>query len=48
MASKLPLKFAPDRSAKMVDEPELGEGVSSDEEEQHPNEYAYASLMGIN
>jgi hypothetical protein len=46
MASKLPLKFAPDHSEKMVEEPELGESMDSDDEA--PTKKAFSSMMGIN
>merc|ERR1711998_409507 len=44
-SSKLRLRFAPDHSQKMDQEPELGD---DDEVEELPNEYAYQSMMGIN
>jgi hypothetical protein len=46
MAAKLPLKFAPDYSAKIDKEPLLGEGLD-DEEVVHPNKHAYSSMLGI-
>lgn len=44
-ASKLKLKFAPDHSQKIEEEPELGEG---DDDVEPLNQFAYTSMMGIN
>merc|ERR1712153_93044 len=46
MSAKLALKFAPDSSNKVEQEPSLGEGMD-DAEEQHPNKFAYSSMLGI-